>query len=57
MKWVHKDVGYRKWYYMVVKRIYYFILVKIGKCRCSGYGIYPNGVKCPGCSDCRDSIW
>ena len=48
MKWIRKDVGYRKWYHMVVKRICYLILVKTGKRRCSGYGIYPNGVKCPG---------
>lgn len=20
---------------------------------CSGWGVFPNGKKCPGCSDCR----
>ncbi len=23
-----------------------------GKTMCSGYGVYPNGLKCPGCPDC-----
>ena len=34
--------------------IYYFVLVKLGKLNCSGYGIYPNGIKCCGCIDCKD---
>lgn len=24
-----------------------------GKIRCSGFGVYPSGVKCPGCRDCK----
>lgn len=33
-----------------------------GKKRCSGFGVYPDGEKCPGCSDCMeftitDIIW
>lgn len=32
----------------------YFFLVKFKKVLCSGYGVYPNGVRCPGCSDCKN---
>ena len=38
---------------MLYTRIKYWVLVKIGKLRCSGYMVYPNGIKCTGCSDCR----
>ena len=37
----------------ILTRIKYFILIKLGKCCCSGYGVYPNGIKCCGCEDCR----
>ena len=29
-----------------------WIKVKIGLALCSGYGVYPNGFKSPGCDDC-----
>lgn len=31
-----------------------FDTVKCRK-RCSGYGVFPDGRKCPGCEDCRES--
>lgn len=29
------------------KKIKYWFRVKLGLCRCSGYGIYPNGINVP----------
>lgn len=34
-------------------KIKYYIMVKTKRLRCSGYGVYPNGILCPGCSDCQ----
>lgn len=33
--------------------IKYWYLIKTNKKLCSGYGIYPNGIKCIGCTDCK----
>jgi hypothetical protein len=29
------------------------VLVLLGKCRCSGWKVYPTGEKCIGCGDCK----
>ena len=34
-------------------KIKYAVKIIFGKLRCSGYGVYPNGIKCIGCSDCK----
>lgn len=34
-------------------KIKYAFKIIFGKLRCSGYGVYPNGIKCFGCSDCK----
>jgi hypothetical protein len=36
--------------------IKYFVLVKLGKLRCSGWKVYPNGVRCCGCGDCKKEV-
>jgi hypothetical protein len=36
-------------------KIKYWFLVQFGMKRCSGYKVYPNGVKCSGCRDCIDN--
>lgn len=36
--------------------INYAIKVIFGKLRRSGYRVYPNGVKCIGCSDCKQHV-
>jgi len=37
----------------VLLEVKYYILCKTGRARCSNYGIFPNGVKCFGCGDCK----
>jgi len=36
-----------------IVRLKYYFLILMGRCRCSGYGVYPNGFKCIGCGDCK----
>jgi hypothetical protein len=39
--------------YLVIKTIF---LCNIGKLRCSGYKVYPDGTPCFGCSDCTFNL-
>lgn len=43
--------------YVIGKKLFtkikYGVKILFGKLRCSGYGVYPNGIKCFGCGDCR----
>lgn len=36
-----------------ISRVQWNKEVRKGKHLCSGYGVYPNGYKCVGCSDCK----
>lgn len=36
-----------------ILKIKYRIRIALGKCRCSGYKVYPNGIRCSGCKDCK----
>jgi hypothetical protein len=42
-----------KWLFLNIKC---FVLVKLGKLRCSGWKVYPNGVICCGCGDCKKEV-
>jgi len=43
--------------YVIGKKLFtkikYAVKIIFGTLRCSGYGVYPNGIKCIGCSDCK----
>ncbi len=36
-----------------LKALWYYIRGRCGHVRCSGYRVYPNGVSCYGCGDCK----
>lgn len=37
----------------VFRKMHHYFMVKTNRRLCSGYRVYPDGLKCPGCTDCK----